>query len=108
MHCTSSCIKTTVFVRVLPFTVVGDIFLLPEDPLGRGGPTLEQFLSMSPTSSPPIHPTAVQQFLGDRSVFSAAMPSYLMHSMPCSVTLMPQVQCFSSVHQAADAQGFGY
>lgn len=61
------------FSRLLPYTLVGDIFMLPEDPLGRGGPTLDQFLSMPPTASPPIHPTVTQQFYGDRLIHVLAM-----------------------------------
>ena len=30
--------------RLLPFNFVDDFFMLPKDPLGRGGPTLENFL----------------------------------------------------------------
>ncbi|KPJ18598.1 Protein KHNYN [Papilio machaon] len=30
--------------RLLPFTWVGDMIMFPKDPLGRNGPTLEQFL----------------------------------------------------------------
>ncbi|XP_038597468.1 protein KHNYN-like [Tachyglossus aculeatus] len=37
--------------RLLPFTFVGNIFMVPDDPLGRNGPTLDEFLS-KPTRSP--------------------------------------------------------
>uniref|UniRef100_A0A7N4NH93 RNase NYN domain-containing protein n=1 Tax=Sarcophilus harrisii TaxID=9305 RepID=A0A7N4NH93_SARHA len=30
--------------RLLPFTFVGNIFMVPDDPLGREGPTLDDFL----------------------------------------------------------------
>lgn len=30
--------------RLLPFTFVGNLFMVPDDPLGRNGPTLEDFL----------------------------------------------------------------
>ncbi|XP_068954063.1 protein KHNYN [Petaurus breviceps papuanus] len=30
--------------RLLPFTFVGNIFMVPDDPLGREGPTLDEFL----------------------------------------------------------------
>ena len=30
--------------RLLPYNFVDDFFMLPKDPLGRGGPTLEDFL----------------------------------------------------------------
>uniref|UniRef100_A0A8C5P0S4 KH and NYN domain containing n=1 Tax=Jaculus jaculus TaxID=51337 RepID=A0A8C5P0S4_JACJA len=30
--------------RLLPFTFVGNLFMVPDDPLGRNGPTLDQFL----------------------------------------------------------------
>ncbi|XP_045762464.1 endoribonuclease rege-1-like [Maniola jurtina] len=35
--------------RLLQFTWVGDMIMFPRDPLGRNGPTLEQFLRHSPT-----------------------------------------------------------
>uniref|UniRef100_A0A5F8HHX2 Uncharacterized protein n=1 Tax=Monodelphis domestica TaxID=13616 RepID=A0A5F8HHX2_MONDO len=31
-------------LRLLPFTFVGNIFMVPDDPLGREGPTLDEFL----------------------------------------------------------------
>lgn len=30
--------------RLLQYTFVGDIFMVPDDPLGRSGPRLEEFL----------------------------------------------------------------
>ncbi|EGW11534.1 protein KHNYN [Cricetulus griseus] len=30
--------------RLLPFTFVGNLFMVPDDPLGRNGPTLDEFL----------------------------------------------------------------
>uniref|UniRef100_A0A6I8NEI8 Uncharacterized protein n=1 Tax=Ornithorhynchus anatinus TaxID=9258 RepID=A0A6I8NEI8_ORNAN len=44
--------------RLLPFTFVGNIFMVPDDPLGRKGPTLDEFLR-KPTrtqSSPGCRP----------------------------------------------------
>uniref|UniRef100_A0A3P9MK74 KH and NYN domain containing n=1 Tax=Oryzias latipes TaxID=8090 RepID=A0A3P9MK74_ORYLA len=32
--------------RLLQYTFVGDLFMVPDDPLGRGGPHLDQFLSL--------------------------------------------------------------
>uniref|UniRef100_A0A8C6ALA2 RNase NYN domain-containing protein n=1 Tax=Monodon monoceros TaxID=40151 RepID=A0A8C6ALA2_MONMO len=29
---------------LLPFTFVGNLFMVPDDPLGRNGPTLDEFL----------------------------------------------------------------
>jgi hypothetical protein len=29
---------------LLPFTFAGSLFMVPDDPLGRDGPTLEEFL----------------------------------------------------------------
>lgn len=31
--------------RRLPFTFIGDLFMVPDDPVGRSGPKLQQFLS---------------------------------------------------------------
>ncbi|KAG8455536.1 hypothetical protein GDO86_001652 [Hymenochirus boettgeri] len=39
--------KTIIKERLLQFTFVGDIFMVPDDPLGRNGPPLNQFLSKS-------------------------------------------------------------
>uniref|UniRef100_H2LZ10 KH and NYN domain containing n=1 Tax=Oryzias latipes TaxID=8090 RepID=H2LZ10_ORYLA len=33
--------------RLLQYTFVGDLFMVPDDPLGRGGPHLDQFLSLT-------------------------------------------------------------
>uniref|UniRef100_A0A6J0TAC7 NEDD4-binding protein 1 n=1 Tax=Pogona vitticeps TaxID=103695 RepID=A0A6J0TAC7_9SAUR len=35
--------------RLLPYTFVGDIFMVPDDPMGRNGPGLEQFLQEEDT-----------------------------------------------------------
>lgn len=32
------------FSRLLMYSFVGDLFMPPDDPLGRDGPTLEEFL----------------------------------------------------------------
>lgn len=42
--------------RLLPFTFVGNLFMVPDDPLGRNGPTLDEFLKKpvrAPGSSKP-------------------------------------------------------
>ncbi|XP_018116154.1 NEDD4-binding protein 1-like isoform X2 [Xenopus laevis] len=36
--------------RLLQYTFVGDIFMLPDDPLGRYGPKLDDFLSKQPSN----------------------------------------------------------
>ncbi|XP_045143591.1 protein NYNRIN [Echinops telfairi] len=36
--------KLLVKNRLLPFTFAGNLFMVPDDPLGRDGPTLEEFL----------------------------------------------------------------
>lgn len=36
--------KLMVRDRLLPFTFAGNLFMVPDDPLGRDGPTLEEFL----------------------------------------------------------------
>ncbi|XP_006903320.1 PREDICTED: protein NYNRIN [Elephantulus edwardii] len=36
--------KLMVKDRLLPFTFAGNLFMVPDDPLGRDGPTLEEFL----------------------------------------------------------------
>nr|XP_056719881.1 protein KHNYN-like [Euleptes europaea] len=64
--------------RVLQYTFVENIFMIPDDPLGRGGPTLEEFLKKTPRTKPanchtfagratqalvPIHPTSQTEVL---------------------------------------------
>ncbi|XP_064610814.1 NEDD4-binding protein 1-like [Liolophura sinensis] len=43
--------KKMIHERLLMFSFVGDIFMPPDDPLGRDGPTLDEFLSKSPQPS---------------------------------------------------------
>ncbi|XP_006037951.1 protein KHNYN [Alligator sinensis] len=38
--------------RLLQYTFVGNIFMVPDDPLGRGGPTLDEFLKKTHRSKP--------------------------------------------------------
>ncbi|XP_048374360.1 NEDD4-binding protein 1-like [Sphaerodactylus townsendi] len=38
--------------RVLQYTFVENIFMVPDDPLGRGGPTLVEFLKKTPRTKP--------------------------------------------------------
>ncbi|XP_006144644.1 protein KHNYN isoform X3 [Tupaia chinensis] len=48
--------------RLLPFTFVGNLFMVPDDPLGRNGPTLEEFLkkpARAKGSSKAQHPSKV-------------------------------------------------
>lgn len=42
--------------RILMYTFVNDRFMPPDDPLGRSGPTLENFLRISPKKSDPAPP----------------------------------------------------
>uniref|UniRef100_A0A8C2VZX2 KH and NYN domain containing n=1 Tax=Chinchilla lanigera TaxID=34839 RepID=A0A8C2VZX2_CHILA len=46
--------------RLLPFTFVGNLFMVPDDPLGRNGPTLDEFLkkpARKQVSSKAQHPS---------------------------------------------------
>ncbi|XP_060031252.1 protein KHNYN isoform X2 [Erinaceus europaeus] len=38
--------------RLLPFTFVGNLFMVPDDPLGRNGPTLDEFLKKPVSEGP--------------------------------------------------------
>lgn len=46
--CNSNCFlqhcNCSLYCRLLQYTFVGDIFMVPDDPLGRSGPRLEEFL----------------------------------------------------------------
>lgn len=48
--------RTVVEERLLMYTFVNDRFMPPEDPLGRRGPTLDNFLRKEPTNPPPLPP----------------------------------------------------
>ena len=61
--------RITFSCRLLQYTIVGDIIMVPDDPMGRDGPTLDQFLSMPPAAFPAFPPAPVQQFFGDRLTF---------------------------------------
>ncbi|XP_052758066.1 probable ribonuclease ZC3H12B isoform X2 [Galleria mellonella] len=43
--------RSVIETRVLPFTWVNDMIMFPKDPLGRNGPTLEEFLRHPPVTS---------------------------------------------------------
>ncbi|XP_044515991.1 protein KHNYN [Gracilinanus agilis] len=51
-------------LRLLPFTFVGNIFMVPDDPLGREGPTLDEFLKKPtrPRSQPRSHTMGLTEF----------------------------------------------
>ncbi|KAM3589930.1 uncharacterized protein V6R79_000219 [Siganus canaliculatus] len=56
--------------RLLPFTFVGDLFMVPDDPLGRGGPHLDDFLrSGHRTPDPGNH-----SFAGTATAFPSTLP----------------------------------
>lgn len=40
--------KSIILERLLQYTFVGDIFMIPDDPLGRNGPRLDTFLQAGP------------------------------------------------------------
>uniref|UniRef100_A0A8C5M109 NEDD4-binding protein 1 n=1 Tax=Leptobrachium leishanense TaxID=445787 RepID=A0A8C5M109_9ANUR len=44
--------KNIIKDRLLQFTFVGDILMVPDDPLGRDGPPLDKFLSKTPQQKP--------------------------------------------------------
>ncbi|KAE8633823.1 hypothetical protein XENTR_v10002108 [Xenopus tropicalis] len=64
--------KTIIKDRLLQYTFVGDIFMVPDDPLGRNGPPLNQFLSknLRPRTKSKGH-----SFAGRRGTHSAPKKS---------------------------------
>ncbi|XP_054850791.1 protein KHNYN [Eublepharis macularius] len=73
--------------RVLQYTFVENIFMVPDDPLGRGGPTLMEFLKKTPRTKPvkchtyagraaqvpvPVHPASKSEVLQLRDRWPAS------------------------------------
>lgn len=58
--------------RLLQFTFVGDIFMVPDDPLGRNGPPLDKFLTKN---SLPKAKSKGHSFAGRRAARSQPKPS---------------------------------
>ncbi|XP_044130872.1 protein KHNYN [Bufo gargarizans] len=58
--------------RLLQFTFVGDIFMVPDDPLGRNGPPLDEFLTKS---SLPKAKAKGHSFAGRRATHAQPKPS---------------------------------
>ncbi|XP_075709245.1 protein KHNYN-like [Rhinoderma darwinii] len=58
--------------RLLQFTFVGDIFMVPDDPLGRNGPPLNKFLTKN---SLPKAKSKGHSFAGRRAVHAEPKPS---------------------------------
>ena len=48
--------KETIEQRLLMYSFVGNIFMVPDDPLGRHGPTLDDFLRKGTVTQPRICP----------------------------------------------------
>ncbi|CAJ1085885.1 protein KHNYN [Xyrichtys novacula] len=57
--------------RLLQYTFVGDHFMVPDDPLGRGGPHLDDFLRSEHRSPDPGN----HSFAGSATAFPSAKPS---------------------------------
>uniref|UniRef100_A0A096LZF6 KH and NYN domain containing n=1 Tax=Poecilia formosa TaxID=48698 RepID=A0A096LZF6_POEFO len=47
--------------RLLQYTFVGDLFMVPDDPLGRGGPHLDDFLRSEHSLSPFLHCSCIPE-----------------------------------------------
>ncbi|XP_041095450.1 NEDD4-binding protein 1-like [Polyodon spathula] len=79
--------------RLLQYTFAGDLFMVPDDPLGRSGPHLDEFLSKThgspaagshtyagrvpiPISSPPRAQTEVLQYRDHALGGAAGVPQY--------------------------------
>ncbi|KAM3938494.1 protein KHNYN-like isoform 1-T2 [Leptodactylus fuscus] len=58
--------------RLLQFTFVGDIFMVPDDPLGRNGPPLDKFLTRN---SLPKTKSKGHSFAGRRAAHAQPRPS---------------------------------
>ncbi|XP_015241750.1 PREDICTED: NEDD4-binding protein 1-like [Cyprinodon variegatus] len=56
--------------RLLQYTFVGDLFMVPDDPLGRGGPHLDDFLRLGHRTPDPGN----HSFAGVASTFPSSKP----------------------------------
>lgn len=64
--------------RILQYTFVGDLFMVPDDPLGRGGPHLDNFLRSEHRTPDPGN----RSFAGVATMFPSSTPP------PCSQTAL--------------------
>uniref|UniRef100_A0A096LW29 KH and NYN domain containing n=1 Tax=Poecilia formosa TaxID=48698 RepID=A0A096LW29_POEFO len=60
--------------RLLQYTFVGDLFMVPDDPLGRGGPHLDDFLRSEHRKLPKTPDPGNHSFAGLASSFPSTKP----------------------------------
>ncbi|KAJ8268736.1 hypothetical protein COCON_G00113430, partial [Conger conger] len=68
--CGSKCVTAPPPGRLLQYTFVGDLFMVPDDPLGRNGPHLKDFLRCR---SPVSHPLAPAPQFSQRGAQTAEL-----------------------------------